>query len=339
MPLPTPRPGETLAEFLEYCPWDTQMMLEYQEVDQRFAVCRSLYDQAQKENKSFAITTRKIKRGEFIKAWERQTKIAENREFKKWFSYFKRENFKAADQFIATGQINGFDGLFLEGDITNLYVDLFASVGTQIALWYQTNFEKYISKQQTATNWRETFAAFGQRFAADKVTLVSGNRKKELQAVLKRLMNDPEFQALNERQAQRVLRSQFTGYSRTQAMRLVRTESITAANYAATQTADDLFGNEGYEKEWLTSLDGRERPAHRLADGQTVGANESFTVAGEKLKFPGDPNASAANRINCRCTVLTIPIGAVEEIENNISGGSLVSSIGFSIAGEVLENA
>jgi uncharacterized protein with gpF-like domain len=177
----------------------------------------------------------------------------------------------------------------------------------------------------------------GRRFAADKVTLVSGNRKKELQAVLKRLMSDPDFQAMNERQAQRILRSQFTGYSRTQAMRLVRTESITAANYAATQTANDLFGSEGYEKEWLTALDGRERPAHREADGQRVGADQPFVVGGEYLKFPGDPSASAKNRINCRCTVLTMPLGAVEEIEDNLTGG-LVSDIGFAIAGEVLEN-
>lgn len=335
MPLPKPKPGESLEDFLEYCPFDTQVMLEFETVEQRFAVCRSLY-QDSKERKAERITTQKIKRQEFIRAWDRQTKIAEGREFKKWFAYFKRENFKGVDLFLQSGQITGFDGLFLDRDIIELYENLFASVGTQIALWYQDNFENYIQKNQPAVQWRETFAAFGRRFAADKVTLVSGNRKKELQAVLKRLMSDPEFQALNERQAQRILRSQFTGYSRTQAMRLVRTETITAANYAATQTANDLFGSEGYEKEWLTALDGRERPAHREADGQRVGANEPFLVGGEYLKFPGDPSASAKNRINCRCTVLTMPLGAVEEIENNVTGG-LVSDIAISIAGEVAD--
>ena len=331
MPLPKPKPGESLEDFLEYCPFDTQVMLEFEDTEQRFAVCRSLYQES-KEQKAQRLTTQKINRQEFIRAWDRQTKIAEGREFKKWFAYFKRENFKGVDLFLQSGQITGFDGLFLDRDITELYENLFASVGTQIALWYQDNFEKYIQKNQPAVNWRETFGAFGRRFAADKVTLVSGNRKKELQAVLKRLMSDPDFQALNERQAQRIFRSQFTGYSRMQAMRLVRTESITAANYAATQTANDLFGSEGYEKEWLTALDGRERPAHREADGQRVGADQPFVVGGEYLKFPGDPSASAKNRINCRCTVLTMPLGAVEEIENNVTGG-LVSDIGFGVEG------
>jgi len=338
MPLPKPKAGESLADFLEYCPFDPEMEIEFDTVEQRFAVYRTLYEDANKQQKALRITTQKIKRDDFIKAWDRQIKIAENREFKKWFAYFKRENFKGVDEFIATGKITGFDGLFLDRDITDLYINLFSSVGVQIALWYQNNFEKYIVKQQSQANWRETFAAFGQRFAADKVTLVSGNRKKELQGVLKRLMTDPDFQSLNERQAQRILRNQFTGYSRNQAMRLVRTESTTAANYAATQTANDLFGSDGYEKEWLTAIDGRERPAHREADGQRVAADQPFYVGGEYLKFPSDPSASAKNRINCRCTILTMPLGAVEEIEDNINGGALVSSIGFAIAGEVLEN-
>lgn len=332
MPLPKPKAGESLADFLEYCPFDPEMEIEFGTVEQRFAVCRTVYEDAQKNQKALRITTQKIKRDDFIKAWDRQIKIAENREFKKWFAYFKRENFKGVDEFIATGKITGFDGLFLDRDITDLYINLFSSVGTQIALWYQNNFEKYIVKQQSQANWRETFAAFGQRFAADKVTLVSGNRKKELQGVLKRLMTDPDFQSLNERQAQRILRNQFTGYSRNQAMRLVRTESTTAANYAATQTANDLFGSDGYEKEWLTAIDGRERPAHREANGQRVAADQPFYVGGEYLRFPSDPSASAKNRINCRCTILTMPLGAVEEIEERQTGG-LVSELGFGLEG------
>lgn len=332
MPLPKPKAGETLEQFLEYCPFDPEIRAEFQDFDQRLAVCSSLYEQATKENKSFAITTPKIKKAEYIKAWDRQVRIAENREFKKWNDYFKRENFKGVDQFLATGKTTGFDGLFLDRDITELYENLFTSVGTQVALWYQNNFEKFIVKQQTVQGWRDIFGAFGRQFAADKVTLVSGNRKKELQGILKKLMSDPEFQSLNEREAQRILRSQFSRYSKVQAMRLVRTETVTAANYASTQTANDLFGDQGYTKEWLTAIDGRERPAHRAANGQQVMADEPFVVGGEFLKFPADPSASAKNRINCRCTILTYPLGAIEEIENQQTGG-LVTDLGFNIDG------
>jgi len=69
-------------------------------------------------------------------------------------------------------------------------------------------------------------------------------------------------------------------------------------------------------KTWLSALDERVRgneagdvfnhlpPAH----GETVGLREMFVNTGEALAHPGDPNGSAANIINCRCT----QIAAVE---------------------------
>mgnify|MGYP001804312122 CR=1 FL=1 len=42
-------------------------------------------------------------------------------------------------------------------------------------------------------------------------------------------------------------------------------------------------------------------------DGVRVGKDEDFDVQGEKLAYPGDPKGSAANVINCRCTVAVVP--------------------------------
>lgn len=54
-------------------------------------------------------------------------------------------------------------------------------------------------------------------------------------------------------------------------------------------------------KEWVAILDTVTRSAHSIADGQVVGVAESFNVEGESLRFPRDPNGSAANIMNCRC--------------------------------------
>ena len=58
------------------------------------------------------------------------------------------------------------------------------------------------------------------------------------------------------------------------------------------------------KKEWLTALDERTREWHTEANGQVVGINEKFIVAGEELDCPGDPAASPENIINCRCTLI-----------------------------------
>jgi len=41
----------------------------------------------------------------------------------------------------------------------------------------------------------------------------------------------------------------------------------------------------------MTAIDGRERPAHRGADGQIVDFKERFLVGGEQLFHPGDLDA------------------------------------------------
>lgn len=100
---------------------------------------------------------------------------------------------------------------------------------------------------------------------------------------------------------------------RSSAETIARTETIGALNGGA------LLGAEasGLElnKAWLATFDGRERDshaeAHRRYQARPIGLRETFTVGGVDLRGPGDAvggrsRASAAEVINCRCT-LTFP--------------------------------
>lgn len=57
-------------------------------------------------------------------------------------------------------------------------------------------------------------------------------------------------------------------------------------------------------KEWKTDMDGRERPSHRRADGQTRRLSEPFQVGGAMLMYPGDAAGPADEVINCRCDMI-----------------------------------
>lgn len=59
-------------------------------------------------------------------------------------------------------------------------------------------------------------------------------------------------------------------------------------------------------KQWLSAPDEKTRPAHREALGQQVPLDEPFEVDGEELMYPGDPEGSPGNVIQCRCTMLGI---------------------------------
>jgi SPP1 gp7 family putative phage head morphogenesis protein len=82
---------------------------------------------------------------------------------------------------------------------------------------------------------------------------------------------------------------------------IARTEVISASN------AGSLAGAAQYgavQKVWLATADSRTRETHLDADGQSVGMDELFSVGDDSLRFPGDPNGSPDEIINCRCTLI-----------------------------------
>lgn len=89
------------------------------------------------------------------------------------------------------------------------------------------------------------------------------------------------------------------------AIRDART-AVTQAENAGRQAGREELESKGaiLKKRWMAAHDGRTRPEHADADGQTVDNDEPFDVGDEKLMFPGDGSmgASVWNLYNCRCT-------------------------------------
>ena len=218
---------------------------------------------------------------------------SERKEFTKVRRYYESQYSEAINDYLKTRKINNSNSLFKADEFSDLYRQIYVNIGLKFAKWYAKNFDKVISKQTDVSGyddiWAERFNTISQQIAAERVVLVQGTAKATLINVFKRLSSDPEFMVMNEREAGRILRQKFGQYSKSQAERLVRTEATNAANYATLESATDMFGQDNLQKEWMTSVDGRERPAHRGADGQIVDFKERFNVGGELLFNPGDP--------------------------------------------------
>jgi hypothetical protein len=75
-------------------------------------------------------------------------------------------------------------------------------------------------------------------------------------------------------------------------------------------------------KTWETAADEKVRPEHADADGQTVPVDQPFSVGGEELEYPGDPNGSDAMTANCRCTV-----GYADSLETLTAGGRTMHTV------------
>lgn len=99
-------------------------------------------------------------------------------------------------------------------------------------------------------------------------------------------------------------------FTKTQAARITRTEINRAAN-VGTMAAVDTSEYE-MNKEWISDNDYRVRGRnpkdhadHWKLNGQVIDFEERFKdpKSGDLLRFPGDPEASAASTVNCRCSI------------------------------------
>ena len=280
---------------------------------------------------------KKVKK-DWQKNFENQLDIAERKEISNVARYFRTEYFKGIDEYLTTKRISTFEGLFKESDVSNIYNDIYVNIGLRFTKWYQRNFEKLIDKQTTDFSiWEEKYSYIASKIAAERVVSVSGNRRKELRNVIQRLVKNPDFNSMNERQQQRILRQKFNGLSKTNAQRIVRTESTLAANYATQQTAIDTFGINNLQKEWFAALDSRVRPDHAAANGQVVDQKDYFKVGGEDLMMPGDSNGSAANVINCRCSSASFPKEEPETVQSNLLEGLVYAAIAGEVVQEIIE--
>ncbi len=90
-----------------------------------------------------------------------------------------------------------------------------------------------------------------------------------------------------------------------QTERIARTTMTGSSNEGAFEAWNQSGVVRG--KTWISALQpGRTRDAHAAAHGQTVGVNEMFDVDGEHLMYPGDPNGSPGNIINCLCGMIAV---------------------------------
>lgn len=98
--------------------------------------------------------------------------------------------------------------------------------------------------------------------------------------------------------------SDMRGVARTGGMQAAAVQNHAVVTAAAQQNAGlPVDEREELDKVWIATLDGKTRPTHWAADGQRAPLAGTFTVGGEAMQFPGDPTASAAETINCRCRV------------------------------------
>lgn len=87
---------------------------------------------------------------------------------------------------------------------------------------------------------------------------------------------------------------------------IARSETLTALHQAQNDALDQAIQSGGLNADnvtmiWRSAHDSRVRDAHKELDGERIKRGGVFQSSLGPIRFPGDPNASPANVINCRC--------------------------------------
>lgn len=139
--------------------------------------------------------------------------------------------------------------------------------------------------------------AFIRGVGATKVVQISRTTEDQIRQVI----SDGVSEGLGAAAIAANLRQRAPIVAGVRAAIIARTETHSASQWAQVTAVRDTGLQ--LRKEWVAASDERTRISHADADGQIVGQDEPFLVGGQELQFPGDPNGSAENIINCRCVV------------------------------------
>lgn len=149
-------------------------------------------------------------------------------------------------------------------------------------LFFENAFEEYMN-----TTALEQATGIKDSLKNDILNILKDSLKRELSNIqIARLINAEK---------------QFTKH---RARAIARTETHNAANFIKERRSFDIQNLTGQQlyKVWVPSLDERTRVDHAAMLGKpAVRLEESFTVGGKSMKYPGDPAGGAAQVINCRC--------------------------------------
>lgn len=178
-------------------------------------------------------------------------------------------------------------------EVEQLFVQVAAVAGSDVAAQFGLDFDLHAAHVDSFVKVRANQLAFhvtATTYEGVKDALVAGLAEGE---------GIPELAA----RIRHLFEQTYAG----RAVTVARTEVISAYNGAGRTVALGYGSDVVAGMEWVATRDGRTRPAHVDASGQRVPITGEFMVGGERLAYPGDPNGSAGNVVQCRCTAVFLP--------------------------------
>ena len=190
------------------------------------------------------------------------------------------------------------------------YVKVYSEVGTKHGKRVGVQINKQINEKNFnidgfLNEFQRTLTNFLVTNEGSRITTVRQSYIKFLTQIMSKGIADGKTISMISTDMTKLIKSR--NFYRWQALRIARTETTAASNYAATVSSS--VSGVLMDKVWISALDERTREGkfnHLEMNQKRVPLDKAFNVSGEKLMFPGDPKGSGGNVINCRCSVAQV---------------------------------
>lgn len=149
-------------------------------------------------------------------------------------------------------------------------------------------------------------APFAQKFIRDRANQLAGQVTQTTYDGIKGALADGAAKGESIPDLAKRIEGLFSQTYANRATTVARTEVISAYNGSTALAIDNAPDDVVAGQEWISTLDDRTRDDHLEADGTIVGRGETFSVGGDDLAYPGDPDGDPSNVINCRCTIAPV---------------------------------
>jgi len=246
--------------------------------------------------------------------------IFEKKYYKLFYKYLNSVN-----RFIAKSiEVNGFNidfNQFLNNDkVTSIYSKLYYDISIVEAKDTYNNEIKLESGTKDIINdlvsilgvgadegnlvsfWRSLLKDFISVRITNRITKVNDTTRRHIALIIQKGINE----GLGAKEVASLIRKD-TNYTKTRALAIARTETITAGNQGRYLAA--LSSPYVMIKRWIPAIDARTRISHRgMYDTPYIEMEQNFWVANsdgviEPGLYPCAETFTASNVINCRCAV------------------------------------
>jgi len=224
------------------------------------------------------------------------------------------KQFKAlSDRIDATSMSESLVENIIEREpIEKMMVSLYANVGIAFA---KDQFKELKAESQDlllkdedkeVDKWYQYMVNYAKVKAGKRITSITGSGRAQAIKIIRTYLELSTIEGwgadVTASKIKKALIEEGRVINKWRALRIARTEIVTASNQGAMEGARSL--DMPMEKFWLPTYDQRTRDTHSTMEQQNPKDMDSdFQVGVYKMDSPGDPDGGPEETINCRCGI------------------------------------